>query len=856
MKVVVSVQAKQGSSRGLVHYVAHSKTDEQREPQTREIFSECADEMSVEKANAFLQNGTTKKRAAAEDLHHLVISLKPEDYERLGADEQERQASFKEIARGAMKKLAEAAGAERLAWAAAVHRNTDNPHVHIAISKEFFDRNEERKLLSKIPSNCLPHYEKTDAGEKVFASGVLIEAATEKLDRIIADKSKARNEPKQNRERTENDERKFESENWRKNSPTGAKIRQPETKDENNFSNNERDILARAILAKFYLDATKENLESLTEHGAFRRFLIYDAVSERKRRLSLFDLERRAEKNARRELRKLKITDAAKRDEIGKTLTASEIEKNSDAVKRIKTILHNLITKENQNLRNREKDYDKIRPQAEKIRRRYARENKKLPAPNLTASEIEMLQIGSVEKGDVRASNYFETVRRELARERGTPTRNHEEIERLKPLLIISELKAKSLEKQLKNLTDRKRFFPVEIDGKKWSLGKADALVAKNARDENRFAGKINKVFGKIGIIEQKNTRVELEEIQVKIADKLREKLETLASELEREKSIGKMLNDFYAGDTNSEKENLKAKFSGAQLAEVESLAFELKLADVYRENFAAQKQFVEGGAGNDKTGAKSIGDENEKTIAGRAVARAVLCEMETARAKEESADFQKNKRFQKFEIADAKTGASRFVSLKEVEFDARGSILDQTLEFFTENFEKRRTRWHIEKLVKEKSAELKENLRAVRAMEKSAAADAEGFIHKSFFGAIRFAHAPVFTPKESVSIELRIRQTENKSEAAKLQKVLDAADHSKSKNLSAILSQFRAESHHKIAERGETRREPSASRTVVETGEAVQMSGAAPPDETERILQPPTRRDAEAENHNREISR
>ena len=44
------------------------------------------------------------------------------------------------------------------------------------------------------------------------------------------------------------------------------------------------------------------------------------------------------------------------------------------------------------------------------------------------------------------------------------------------------------------------------------------------------------------------------------------------------------------------------------------------------------------------------------------------------------------------------------------------------------------------------------------------------------------------------ITIELRINQTENKSEAAKLQKILDSVDHSKAKSVSAILLSFSAE--------------------------------------------------------------
>ena len=44
------------------------------------------------------------------------------------------------------------------------------------------------------------------------------------------------------------------------------------------------------------------------------------------------------------------------------------------------------------------------------------------------------------------------------------------------------------------------------------------------------------------------------------------------------------------------------------------------------------------------------------------------------------------------------------------------------------------------------------------------------------------------------MTIEIRISQTETKSEAAYLQKILGSVDHSKSKNLSEILREFSAE--------------------------------------------------------------
>ena len=855
MRVVVSVQAKRESSRGLIHYIAHSKVDPAREPQAREIFNAYADAVPVEKANEFLKNRIGAKKPANDELHHLVISLKLEDYDRLGADEAERAQSLKRITRHAMRALEKSIGADKLTWAAGIHRNTDHPHVHVAVSKRFFDKNFEKKTLLKIPGECLPGYEKNGSG-KTFAPGVLIATATEKLDEILTEKAKV-----QSREQADSREQKEPTRSARNDRRTaqnqGEKTFAADIKSNAEVA-SERDVLARALLAKFHLEKTRENLESLENHGDKRRFKIFDEITGKNRRMSLFDLERRAEKGANREIKNLKITDAAKRDERRKILIESEMQKNSVGIKRIRTILHNLIVKENRELKRRENDYHQIKPMAEKIRRDCQLENRKLPVPNLTRDELEMLQARSLEQRDVRAANYFERVRAELADERRQPTRTNEEIARLKALRTLSELKILSQEKQSKDLSSGKRAFPVELDGRKWSLKRADEMIKKRQADERKLVGKISKAFGKIGLIEQPETAAKLEKIKDSVAEKLREKAEQLASETKSEKSIFKTLDEFYKADTNPEKERVEANLTAAELAEIESLAFELKLPEIYRDNWRAQKQFVERGAGGgeSKNSAESIAASKQKTIAGRAVAREIMCGVEEARAKEEIAAFKKHKNFHKFEITSEKTGESKFVSLKEVEFDARGSIFDQTLEFFVENREKRRARHQVQKQVKEKEFELKENLKAARSLTKIASEEMRDYKTKSFFGAISYAVAPVFTPKELVTIELRIRQTENKTEAANLQKLLHSADHSAARNLAEVLVSYAAKNEFSRAAETDLSKEQKTARTADQNEPKPETHQVEVRENKTRAGDAAVRREIKTENHDQEKTR
>lgn len=171
----------------MVHYIAHSKIDPTRESLgSRELFNDRSDLVNVEQANFSLKIGISTNRPKNEDLMHLVISFRPEDFKKLGADEKERRKSLREITRGSMRNLEKTVGAESLDWTAAIHRNTDNPHVHIAISKHFLSLEKgKHEMLKRIPTSALPHYELVDQ-EKVFVPGVLMETAAKKMDEIIA----------------------------------------------------------------------------------------------------------------------------------------------------------------------------------------------------------------------------------------------------------------------------------------------------------------------------------------------------------------------------------------------------------------------------------------------------------------------------------------------------------------------------------------------------------------------------------------------------------------------------------------------------------------------------------------------
>ena len=799
MRVIVSVQSKRGSSRGLAHYLSHSKIDTSKELSGgRELFNNYSDSIDVTKANIFLKTGTSNKRPSNEELHHLVLSLKPEDFEKLGVDEKERLRSVKEITRHAMSKFEKAIGADTLTWAASVHRNTQNPHVHIALQKQFFDQNLDKKSLTKIPKKCLPHYERT-GNEKTFASGVLIEAANEKLEEIIAEKSRRVEErtllnEEQNRSKNTNDSRQnTKNENKEKSvlndSHSVAVI------------SHEREVLARALIAKYFLERSEQKLDAILENGHKRRFMIFDAVTNQKRRMSLFDFNRRADDVASREIKNLKITDSTKIAELKKNFLDAEFSQNAAGIKQIQAILFKTAAREESTRQQLENDYKLVRPEADKIRSAYRRENKKLPAPLLTKDELDMLQEAYLSNHDLRVVNYVERVRVELVNDGEIPARNSEDIQRLKAMQIICDLRYQLKEKHLQAFNDRRYGFNVEIGRDKWSLSKIERLVRAEENHEPTWISRIGTIFQKEPLAENDSRNSRYAEIKRTIVETFEDKSRELRSELKREKNTARTLENIYQNDPISEKQSIAATFDHDQLAEIETLAFQLKLPEVYKQNWLEQKTFISRAAPDSLDSRSetrpSLKDETSPSsrqhtlLASRAIAREVMCEVELNRATDVFVNFRKTKHLQKFDLADNKTGESRFVNLAEVEIRQHGSIFDQALDYFLEDRERRSTRNTLKGIIKEKEKELKTEVRAAKEMLATASKETVDYKKGKLFGPNVFTSTPIFTPQETVIIESRIQRTDNKFEAQKLQALLAIRDADTSGSLSNILSHF-----------------------------------------------------------------
>ena len=352
--MIISIKsgASGGSSRGLVHYLAHSKLDREKEGiERREFFSDSENDLDVSRANRHLSLGEAK--AKSEELLHIVIAPSKEEIAKLGDDRKALRNALKEIVRATVARLEKEIKARRLKWVAVAHFNTDNPHAHLALQKQFTDENGKAETL-RINRQMLHYNERGADGEKKLQKGALILAAENKIKEI----AQTRGQEKPTEKISTSKKATEKSENQTGNAEEFSS-------DELTIIPNyrERRILAEEMLVASEIRRRERNIENLVEHGEKKRFKIKDEETGNTRHVSLFDIERKIESISRRKARLAHPQNIERRADFSAQIVQEERAKHEPVVRQLETIRRHVLGFENRHLSQAQEKYTRLHNQ-------------------------------------------------------------------------------------------------------------------------------------------------------------------------------------------------------------------------------------------------------------------------------------------------------------------------------------------------------------------------------------------------------------------------------------------------------------------------------------------------------------
>ena len=770
---IIPKSSRRGSKHGLVDYIAHSKLDREKEGEKRQLFTdeEFAQELDVRRSNRYLS--ITGLKPTHDELLHLVLAPKNEEFEKIGMTQKERTENFKQVVRETLAALKKEINAKTLKWVAALHLNTDNPHVHVAIQKQFVDNGGETRELKQIPRRSMYYKEQGANGDKITQEGSLVIASKKKIEELA---QQVLQQHSVEREESRQQTNKKDTAAFTRYESSDPLIGTPDYKD--------RRTLAEEMLVASEIAKREANIGNLEKHGDKKRFEIKDAATGRTHHVSIFDIERRIQAVAGKKAAEKYPKDNRKRDQLAKHFADKERSKNALTIKQLETTLDHILGHERRHLAKALEKHTRLRNAVLLIAKNRERAGKPALLPIFKPDELQKLQTEAIRREDLEKLRFLEAVRHKLTEERRqlnrqqtgdkSQTRRDEDVRELKAAQIISKLKTAASEQRLENWIKNKDFHRVSVDGKMLSNHDLERQERQTSK-QNGFWSKIKSSASQIFVRKSdlKNSKWNYETLRQQINAELAATESAKQAGVERNKALSQTLNEIFDAETNPNKNELAPTFTSYELAEVEDLALETLDFKTYKETLKEQEKWLQlqlhGGQINNASNAIIA-----EFIVGRAEARNVTAQMRLAEKRENLAAFTKNKHWIKHKIVDPQSGGERELSPKETAVKKHYHLLDNLIEQAFESKERKRLRAAVDR-----AAQMAEQ-NLTLAVDDAAFVQREIAIQKRDV----VTHykpenksAPLFTPKEIAALEYRSLKTGDKNESAKLIQIIEQAE-------------------------------------------------------------------------------
>ncbi|MDX6709056.1 MAG: MobL relaxase [Blastocatellia bacterium] len=582
-RTIVAVKpgpSKAGAS-GVTRYIAESKRDPQKEQlkdgEARPLFSSELDNLDYHQANQVLGEAFGDN-AQINEVIHLVISLEPEQFESLGDTVQEQKDALQEIVREAAKEIHKEVDLEELHWVAGIHLNTDNPHVHIAISREGREVvTGEFKRVDHLPRTLLPHHEPNAEGEKAFKPGLIAEAVALHLEiaqqhyRSGKDLSDQREQPILQPDASAHDvETPARVDEVRTTSPPDRQAQQTQDTRQSRtealpsdssqpdprpaHTLNDREVLGRAMVVAGEVEKLERDVESLIEHGDKRRFRVFDASHGRTRQISQFDVHRRAEARAAATVRDKEITDPNKRQTARNSFYQLEVDQHSKALHDHRIIVAKTLSATQKKLIAASTEHAGLQAQVRAITHQYSRQSKTLPTPLLSRNELTLLQNQAINNGNSLRIKTLEGIRESLAAEHNSPTRTDKEIARLEGQFLMARAEQSARLVRLQQFEQNKHQTRWQIGDEKHSLVNVDRLISEK-QDESKLFGakKLNILPGSRHAAAA--AAVEFKDTRERIFNKIEDRKDELSQSLQEAVKMTETLTSIFHRERGNQQE-------------------------------------------------------------------------------------------------------------------------------------------------------------------------------------------------------------------------------------------------------------------------------------------------------------
>ena len=742
---ILSTGIGSGASR-TTRYIAEREKDLAREgPGTRPLFSEDRENLTYRKADWILDpyEGLPEKT----DLIHFSVMVTEEDFDKLGDDEKQKQARFREVIREGMEGMASELNVEQLVWVAGIHHHSEHPHAHIVIHKSVLEAETERPgRIARLSKHLLPHKDTRD-GKDVIVNGPIGERFAKALEN---QQSIHRNKEKQPAltpaEKWERLARKYQQEPVRRrdakavdrSSPDSLNLRQvalswnSDADTPDNRTNDFRLALGKRLTLEFRLTFAEAWHDRAIRHGTTYRFEVVDQSSGEERKISDLDVRRRASARAAR----VSDGDHARRNEE----LDRDLHKHSDTLKQ-------LIQARETKIAALEKDINSLRGNLGKVDRNIQKlhlipEGKQL-TPLMSRETISELQEQAVKLNLSDRVAELEKLRLELAREHQAPTRTDSEAASLAAQLNVTRADFNAKDVRLENFEASVHVTSYEIGDERWSLAELDKQISRR-REDTKFIPRRAARLDLRSLARLNYSTAAREEaaadvqhllfVRDEIVRKIDERRAPLLAERELARDMVEALGNAYTLEQHRRMQNAismpEAKYERHQILSLEASAEVLQDVKLLRDVHEWEK-----------TASKS---DLEVNWEGRAIAREITSEIAVEVRRERVEHFLESKKVASLHLGEHRTG-----TLREVE--AR-TLTEYVARALTESQEQRQYRHDVKTTARAQETRLVSDLERAEQYHQAARELASEAKERN----------PQFNDKEKINLEIHAERQDD----------------------------------------------------------------------------------------------
>jgi hypothetical protein len=787
---ILSTGVGSGASR-TTRYIAERDKDLTREgPGSRPLFSEDQENLSYHKADRILD--PYEGRPEKSDLIHFSVMVTEEDFDKLGEDEKEKQARFREMIREGMKGMAAELNVEELTWVAGIHRNTQNPHAHIVMSKDVIELGTGRpRRIARIPKHLLPYRETRD-GKDVIVNGRIgdrfVNALANQQTLHLSKEKQPELTPAEVWERLERkyqqgDERAERATKARSSREIGEPVppvqRQsrnrstytsldlrevsaswnPEAQKTEDRSQNFRLAIGKRLALEFRLDFAEVWHDRAVRHGETYRFEVIDQSIDEDRRISELDVRRRAAARASR----ISQGDHAVRNQMIEADLASHAGTLQELAEARETKIAALG-----------KDVGSLRSNLGKVERsiamHYEMPGERQMTPLLSRQTLSELQEQAVKLNLPEHVAELERLRVELTREHQVPTRTDNESAVLAAQLNVSRADLMTKDVRLENFDASAHLTTYEVGGDRWSLAALDKQIARRREDTKLIperAAHLNwrslaRMNYSQAAREQASADVEhLTNIRDEVVRQIEQRRQPLIADRDLAREVLDVLENAHEPEQGSRSQEGSTmpdpRYERHQINSLEASAETLRDSNLLREVHECEK-----------AASRSDSDINWE---GRAVAREIMSGLAVEQAKERLQHFLESKKVASLRLGNHQTG-----TLREVEARSLTDYLARTI------LESREQRDHRHSV---KSAALEHHGRLVSDFDK--ASDYHAAARE--LASEAKIREPQFTDKEKINLEIYAERLNDEAERSRCLELSRGQAHSQDREVSSSQS-------------------------------------------------------------------